>query len=80
MAAVEKIEANAAMQPVLARVQSGTEVLLTRNGKPVARVIAISERDAKRAAEAVRAIREFSHRRTLHPYSGRDLVNEVRKY
>ncbi|MBO6901149.1 MAG: type II toxin-antitoxin system prevent-host-death family antitoxin [Rhizobiaceae bacterium] len=76
---VGTFEAKNRLSELLTLVEAGQEVTITRNGKPVARIVAAGGRDieeVRRAAEGLRAIRARSR---PGPESLRDLVNEGRR-
>lgn len=67
-------------------VEQGDEVVITRNGKPVARIVADTKTDAdaerrKRADEAIREIRELRKRnKPLGDITIKELIEEGRRY
>lgn len=60
MAEVGAFEAKNKLSALLDRVESGEEIVITRKGKPVARLVPAAAEDTRRqrAREAVRRIRE----------------------
>ena len=64
---------------LLAEVEAGETITITRHGKPVARLVPVGAR-RRSPAEAVAAIREFSKTHTLGGISPRELINEGRKH
>lgn len=77
---VGTFEAKNRLSSLLDRVVAGEEVTITRNGKPVARLVPVETRDVesvRRAAEGLRAIRARSR---PGPESLKDLINEGRRY
>jgi prevent-host-death family protein len=52
-------EAKSTLSALLARVEQGEEVVISRNGQPVARLVRV-EREAKRVAGAWRALPGWS--------------------
>lgn len=77
---VGTFEAKNRLSALLDLVEAGEEVTITRNGKPVARLVPTQVRDieeARRAAEGLKAIRD---RARSGPESLKDLVNEGRRY
>lgn len=77
---VGTFEAKNRLSALLEMVAAGEEVTITRNGKPVARLVPVEARDlesARNAAEGLRAIRARSR---PGPESLKDLVNEGRRY
>jgi prevent-host-death family protein len=80
MREVGTFEAKNRLSSLLDLVEAGEEITITRNGKPVARLVAAEGRDieeARRAAAGLRAIREKARR---GPESLKDLINEGRRY
>ena len=77
---VGTFEAKNRLSALLEMVAAGEEVTITRNGKPVARLVPVETRDlesARTAAEGLKAIRARSR---PGPESLKDLVNEGRRY
>ena len=77
---VGTFEAKNRLSSLLDMVASGEEVTITRNGKPVARLVPVERRDlesVRNAAEGLKAIRARSR---PGPESLKDLVNEGRRY
>ena len=61
-------------------VEQGDEVIITRNGKPVARMVA-EKSDVESAVDAMHQIEEISRRsKPLGDLSIKDLVNEGRRF
>jgi len=72
-------EAKNKLSHLLDLVEAGEEIIITRNGKPVAKLIAAEiKTDRKRAREAVRKIREMRKGQSLGGLSIKELVNEGR--
>jgi prevent-host-death family protein len=77
---VGTFDAKNRLSSLLDMVAAGEEVTITRNGKPIARLIPVETRDiesARKAAEGLRAIRARSR---PGPEGLKDLVNEGRRY
>jgi prevent-host-death family protein len=73
-------EAKNRLSSLLDMVAAGEEVTITRNGKPIARLVPVETRDVesvRKAAEGLKAIRARSR---PGPESLKDLVNEGRRY
>ncbi len=64
---------------LLAEVEAGESITITRHGKPVARLVPVRER-RRSVEEAIAAIRESRKGRTLGGITPRELINEGRKY
>ena len=76
---VGTFEAKNRLSELLALAEAGQEVTITRNGKPIARLVSAQGpnlEEARRAAEGLRAIRARSR---PGPESLKDLVNEGRR-
>jgi prevent-host-death family protein len=77
---VGTFEAKNRLSALLDMVTSGEEITITRNGKPVARLVPVESRDresVRNAAEGLKAIRARSR---PGPETLKDLVNEGRRY
>jgi prevent-host-death family protein len=73
-------EAKNTLGNLLDRVEKGEEIVITRRGKPVARLGPIrSAHDVEKARAAVEAIKEMSKGVTLGGLKIKDLINEGRK-
>jgi prevent-host-death family protein len=77
-------EARNSLSSLIDRVEKGEEITITRNGKPVARLVAAaSDRDverARKAADRIRALRESLPAKSLEGLSIRQLIEEGRRY
>jgi len=78
---VRDTEAKERFELLLDRVEQGEEIIITRDGKPVARLVQ-AEPDFDRAAalQAAEQIQELSKGQNLQGLSIKDLINEGRKY
>jgi len=80
MHTVGVFEAKNRLTALLDEVERGGEVLITRRGKPVARVIpATPGFDREKARRAAAGLRAISKGQTLGEISLKDLVNEGRR-
>jgi len=77
---VGTFEAKNRLSALLDRVEAGEEVTITRNGKPVARLVPVQERDVERARRAAEGLRAIRSQAKPGPESLKDLVNEGRRY
>ena len=77
-------EARNNLSALLDRVEQGEEITITRNGKPVARLVAAAPaHDVERAREAgarMRAFRDSLPKDTLKGLTIRQLIEEGRRY
>lgn len=73
-------EAKNTLGSLLDRVEKGEEIVITRHGKPVARLAPIrSEHDVAKARAAVEAIKEMRKGHSLGGLKIKDLINEGRR-
>ena len=72
-------EAKTNLPRLLEEVEQGETFVITRHGKPVARLIS-SGSSKPDVAETIAAIREFRKGRRLDGLSIKDLINEGRKH
>jgi prevent-host-death family protein len=76
---VSTLEAKNRLSALLAEVAKGTEVVITKRGKPVARLMPIEPTfDRAKARRAAAGLREISREATLGGLKIKDLVNEGR--
>jgi prevent-host-death family protein len=71
-------EAKTSLPKLLNDVERGESVIITRHGRPVARLVPIDSTRRSPAAAAA-AIREFRRTHTLGGIKPRDLIDEGRK-
>jgi prevent-host-death family protein len=70
MTEVGAFEAKNKLSELLDRAERGEEVVITRRGRPVAKLIGInSPRDVEKAREAGRQIRELAKEMNLGPFN-----------
>ena len=80
MTIVGAYEAKTHLPSLLQRGERGEEILITRHGRPVARLLPLrGRRRRKELSEAVRAIRELRRGARLDGLTIRDLVEEGRR-
>lgn len=77
MREVELSEAEKTLGALLDRVEDGEEVVITRRGRPVARLVPEAGRHAAARAAAERIIANRASK-TLGPVSARELVDDGR--
>jgi prevent-host-death family protein len=72
-------EAKNTLGSLLDRVEKGEEIIITRRGKPVARLAPVrTERDIAQARKAMAELRELSKGNRLDGLKIKDLINEGR--
>ena len=80
MRKVGAFEAKNTLGSLLDRVERGEEVMITRRGKDIARLVpAASGIDRARAENAARALMEVSRGLSLGSVAIKDLINEGRR-
>jgi prevent-host-death family protein len=72
-------EAKTHLPKLLDEVERGETVVITRHGRPVAKLVPVSGRQ-RSVQEAIEAMREFRRGRTLDGIKIKDLIEEGRKY
>ena len=80
MATVGSFEAKTNFSALLERAERGEQIVITRRGKPVARLGPIDSASATRAAEAVEQLKKLREGTTLGGLSWKELRDEGRKY
>lgn len=80
MASVGSFEAKTNFSALLERAERGEQIVITRRGKPVARLVPIDSGSATRAAEAVEQLKKLREATTLDGLSWKELRDEGRKY
>ena len=72
-------EARARLSELIERVQSGEEVVLTRRGKPVARLVPARAGKRRSRAAAVTRIRALARKLDIRGVDVRELIEEGRR-
>ena len=72
-------DARAKLSELIERVQSGEEVVLTRHGEPVARLVPEKPRGKQSRAAAVTRIRALARRLNIRDVDVRKLIEEDRR-
>ena len=79
MITVGSFEAKTHLSALLDQVARGEEVVITRHGKPVARLVKIDEFDRARADAAFEELKRLRENTTLGGLSWKDLRDEGRR-
>jgi len=79
MLTVGAFEAKTQLSALLEKVERGEEIVITRRGKPIARLVPVQPFDDTRIAEAIAGIRRLSKGQTLGGLSIRDMRDEGRR-
>ena len=82
MDSVGSFEAKTHLAHLLERVSKGEEIMITKHGKPVARLVpAVATKPKTDVRQAVEALKAFSKGNTLGPsLTIRDLIEEGRRF
>lgn len=80
MTTVGSFEAKTNFSALLERAERGEQIVITRRGKPVAKLVPIDSTSATRAAEAVEQLKKLREGTTLGGLSWKELRDEGRKY
>jgi prevent-host-death family protein len=80
MTSVGSFEAKTNFSALLERAERGEQIVITRRGKPVAKLVPIDTVSAGRAAEAVEQLKKLREGTTLGGLSWKELRDEGRKY
>ena len=79
MTKVGACEARARFASLLERAGKGEEILITRHGRPVARLAPLREAPRERRREAIRRLKRFSKGQTLGDLTVRELREHGRR-
>ena len=80
MATVGSFEAKTHFSALLERVEQGEQILITRRGKPVARLVPIAEVRKDKVSAAMQRLRELRKGTTLGDLDWKELRDAGRKY
>ena len=78
MVTVGAFDAKTHLSSLLKKVEQGEEVLITRRGKPVARLVPAEEADRRDVADAIRELRSVREGVSLGDLNWRDLRDSGR--
>lgn len=79
MITIGAFEAKTHLSSLLDRVADGEEVVITRHGKPVARLVGAQKLDKARTDEAIVTLRQLRKHTTLGGLDWRELRDEGRR-
>jgi len=79
MITVGAFEAKTHLSSLLDRVAEGEEVIITKHGKPVARLVSAAQIDRERVNQAFERLKLLRKRTTLGGLSWRTLLDEGRR-
>ena len=75
MKTVGAYEAKTHLPQLLDEVERGEEIMITRHGHPVARLVSAAQRDPERIRKAIEGIRALSSRKHTTPEEIREWIN-----
>lgn len=70
--------AKARLSHVIDQVEQGEEIIITRRGRPVARIVRESPRTAKYPRSLIQDLRDFLGTQSPQPQSAEALIRELR--
>jgi prevent-host-death family protein len=79
MRTVGAFEAKTHLSSLLERVERGEEVVITRHGKPIARLVPAERIDRERVSAAIAELKELAEEQTLGGLSWKELRDEGRR-
>jgi prevent-host-death family protein len=79
MASVGAFEAKTHFSSLLERVEKGEQIIITRHGKPVAKLVPATGLDVQVVIETIARLKEFAKGQSLGGLSVRDLREEGRR-
>jgi prevent-host-death family protein len=73
-------EAKNRLSELLDAAENGEEVIITKHGRPVAKLVPVDEIDRARVRESIEWFKDFRKKHPLRGLKIKDLINEGRKY
>jgi prevent-host-death family protein len=73
-------EAKNRLSELLDAAENGEEVMITKHGRPVAKLVPADDFDRAKVREAIDWLKEFRKKHSLRGLKIKDLINEGRKY
>jgi prevent-host-death family protein len=80
MQTIGAFEAKTHFSALLEKVEKGEQVLITKHGYPVAKIVPTSTVNIERIKKAINAIKAFGQHRTLGKLDWKKLRDEGRRY
>jgi prevent-host-death family protein len=80
MATVGSFEAKTKFSALLERVEQGEQILITRRGKPVARLVPVATARKEKVSAAMERLRKLRKGTTLGGLGWKELRDDGRKY
>jgi len=73
-------EAKNRLSELLDAAENGEEIMITKHGRPVAKLVPVESFDRAKAREAIEWLKDFRKKHPLRGLKIKDLINEGRKY
>jgi len=80
MKKIGAFEAKNRLSELLDAAENGEEVVITKHGRPVAKLVPVESFDRERARAAAEWLKDFRKKHPLRGLKIKDLINEGRKY
>jgi prevent-host-death family protein len=80
MKKIGAFEAKNRLSELLDAAENGEEVVITKHGRPVAKLTPVDEIDRAKVREAIEWLKAFREKHPLRGLKIKDLINEGRKY
>jgi prevent-host-death family protein len=80
MKQIGAFEAKNRLSELLDAAENGEVVVITKHGRPVAKLVPVEQFDRAKAREAAEWLIEFRKKHSLRGLKIKDLINEGRKY
>lgn len=79
MKSVGSYEAKTHLPALLERVAKGEEIVITKHGVPIARLVPVEQERRRSVRAVIEELKEFRNGHTLGSLSVRDMINEGRR-
>jgi prevent-host-death family protein len=80
MLTIGAFEAKNRLSELLDAAENGKEIMITKHGRPVAKLVPVETFDRTKAREAIEWLKDFRKKHPLRGLKIKDLINEGRKY
>lgn len=80
MVTIGAFEAKNRLSELLDAAENGAEIVITKHGRPVAKLVPVEAFDRAKAREAAEWLMAFRKKHPLRGLKIKDLINEGRKY
>ena len=80
MLTIGAFEAKNRLSELLDAAENGEEIMITKHGRPVAKLVPVETFDRAKAREAIEWLKDFRKKHPLRGLKIKDLINEGHKY